>query len=150
MNVWLRHTHARAHTHAHTHTRTRTQVQDTKLLHVAQALLALPQHSSRVYAAIADPLDMMLAQELVKHRQGGYAGAEAAGVGQQHKAQHNAQQLELVCVCVSVCLCVCVSLCVCVPVCIIHTRNQFSKVLNIVTVYSLYIVTVCSKYSDGV
>jgi hypothetical protein len=77
-------------------------VQDTKLLHVAQALLALPQQSLRVYAAIADPLDMMLAQELVNHRQGGEAGAEAAGVGQQHKAQHNAQQLELVCVSVSV------------------------------------------------
>ena len=100
------HIHTYTHTHIHTHTRTRTQVQDTKLLHVAQALLALPQQSLRVYAAIADPLDMMLAQELVSHRQGGETGAEAAGVGLQHKAQHNAQQLELVCVCVCVCVCV--------------------------------------------
>ena len=100
------HTHTRAHTRTHRHTRTRAQVQDTKLLHVAQALLALPLQSLRVYAAIADPLDMMLAQELLRHRQGGEAGVAAAGVGLQHKAQHNAQQLELVCVCVCVCVCV--------------------------------------------
>ena len=62
------------------------QVQDTRLLHVACALMALAQPEEgglqsaseggrkalvkTVFAAIADPLDVLLAQELVRQRHG--------------------------------------------------------------------------------
>ena len=82
------------------------QVQDTRLLHVACALMALAQPEEgglqsaseggrkalvkTVFAAIADPLDVLLAQELVRQRH----GLQEPAAGRQEAAA--AGQLELV------------------------------------------------------